>query len=366
MAIYIRCRCKRFVPYKRSECICGERFNGGKQRYSVEYWQSGKRTVKSLGICTRTQAEDAERRLRVAVSEGRSVDKLNNKPLLSEVLNAYRDGLSDRWQKTVKLFFERMTEAWGGVYAHEITEQMANEFHCIIGKSISKSTADRHTACAKAAYNQAGIEPNPFKRVKLFRPDNRLTRYLAPSEESRVLEEARKTPHLFVAIVLAITTGLRKDNVLQLRRDQVDFQRRLIVVRQKGDRTHAIPLNSTAHDLLANLPDNGTPYFLVNPTTNAPYGDIKRSFATCLKNAGVKKKFRWHDLRHHFASKLVTATGSLKAAQEALGHSDFSQTLRYSHFLPGYMRDALESVSINTHSFTHTDATEQDQEPTNF
>ena len=69
--------------------------------------------------------------------------------------------------------------------------------------------------------------------------------------------------------------------------------------------------------------------------------DIKKSFASLLKLAEIQN-FRFHDLRHHFASKLVMAGIDLNTVRELLGHVDIRMTLRYSHLAPEHKAAAVE------------------------
>ncbi len=74
-----------------------------------------------------------------------------------------------------------------------------------------------------------------------------------------------------------------------------------------------------------------------------PYGDIKRSFHTALKKAGIRD-FHFHDLRHTFASHLVMAGIDLLSVKELLGHKSLTMTLRYAHLAPGHRRKAVEML----------------------
>ena len=74
-----------------------------------------------------------------------------------------------------------------------------------------------------------------------------------------------------------------------------------------------------------------------------PYGDIRRSFRTALKRAGIEN-FRFHDLRHTFASHLVMSGVDLKTVQELMGHKTINMTLRYAHLSPDHKRKAVENL----------------------
>ncbi|MCD6256016.1 MAG: site-specific integrase, partial [Deltaproteobacteria bacterium] len=84
-------------------------------------------------------------------------------------------------------------------------------------------------------------------------------------------------------------------------------------------------------------------YVFVNPKTGRPYDDLKRSFKTALKRAGIED-FTFHDLRHTFASHLVMNGVDLMTVKELLGHKDIKMTMRYSHLSPDHKRVAVKRI----------------------
>jgi len=78
-----------------------------------------------------------------------------------------------------------------------------------------------------------------------------------------------------------------------------------------------------------------------DPKTGKAYQDIKRSFKSALRGAGIKD-FRFHDLRHTFASHLVMAGVDITTIKELLGHKSLTMTLRYAHLAPSHKVKALD------------------------
>lgn len=80
-----------------------------------------------------------------------------------------------------------------------------------------------------------------------------------------------------------------------------------------------------------------------NITTGEAFTHVKKSWAGLLDDANIKN-FRWHDMRHHFASKLVMAGVDLNTVRELLGHADIKMTLRYAHLAPEHKAKAVEKL----------------------
>lgn len=154
--------------------------------------------------------------------------------------------------------------------------------------------------------------------------------------------------HLKPAVLVSLNTGLRRGELLKLKWEDVHFdQRRLTVVGQtsKTGKTRHIPLNDEALSVLKawkDQPGIKSIYVFAGPD-GQPMHDMRSSWESILKRAKITN-FRWHDLRHTFASNLVMAGENLNTVRELLGHADYKMTLRYAHLAPHHMQQAVDKL----------------------
>ncbi len=149
--------------------------------------------------------------------------------------------------------------------------------------------------------------------------------------------------HLTPAVLLSMNTGLRRGEVLKLRWGSVDFNRRLITVEgrnAKNRQTRHVPLNEEAMNVLRCWREQSG--------GSAKVFDVVTRFQTAWKKlllrAGIAH-FRWHDLRHHFASRLVQRGVPLNTVRDLLGHSSVGMSLRYAHLAPDQRREAVAKLN---------------------
>jgi integrase len=218
------------------------------------------------------------------------------------------------------------------------------------------------------------LAENPIRRVDKPRIDRRAKiRFLDDAEESRLREtlQARDTKmraarvsanvwrrernqklllplphfgdHVTPAVLLSMNTGLRRGELLKLRWRSVDFARRLITVEgpdAKSRQTRHVPLNDEAMRVLKSWREqssDGSRLFEVSTGCKTAWGHI-------LKRAKIVS-FRWHDLRHHFASRLVQRGVPLNTVRDLLGHSSIAMSLRYAHLAPDQRREAVARLN---------------------
>lgn len=247
----------------------------------------------------------------------------------------------------------------------------------------SKATVNRDFGALKSALSRAVewkvIDHNPLADVKSMRTDTSAKiRYLSKVEETKLraaletreagLREARIrgnqwrevrgyelrpalpafADHLEPMMLTSINTGLRRGELFNLHWRNVDLHTKLITVEGSGAKsgqTRHIPLNDEAHGALKQWKaQQQDAHGLVFPSRDGkPFTTIKKAWAGLLDAAKIKD-FRWHDLRHTFASKLVMAGVDLNTVRELLGHSDIKMTLRYAHLAPEHKADAVAKL----------------------
>jgi integrase len=184
-------------------------------------------------------------------------------------------------------------------------------------------------------------------------------RELTPTEQTALLECLR--PDLHPLVLFALMTGGRLSELCALQWPAVDLDAGVIRFRQKGGTTRRFPINNELRAFLSSLPRaDSLPdsrYVLtylshkdqtkdVKPRRKiTPSGGIMATIKAAMTDAGIED-FRFHDLRHTFATRLLRLTGNLKLVSRLLGHTQIETTMRYAHVLDDDMREGLDRYAV--------------------
>ena len=232
-----------------------------------------------------------------------------------------------------------MNDRFEGFNVSELTYRVIQDFVDERLETVSSGMALTDVAYIKAAINRARREeltdfvPN-FPRVKPSRPRNR---WLTHEEEKRLVNAA--APHLKPIIRFAVDTGGRRSELFKLDWRYVDLlNRRVTFVQTKNGEDRTVRLCERAFETLADLgPKDTGPVFTYGG--NALEG-IKHSFDAARSSAGTKD-FRFHDLRHTFASRLVQGGVPLYNVMHLTGHKSLEMDQRFAHLAPEYQEAAI-------------------------
>jgi len=211
------------------------------------------------------------------------------------------------------------------------------------------ATLNRELALAKHAFNIGSKEwgwcrENPFCKVKMERENNARSRVLAYDEEEGLLNICPKW--LKDIMTFALHTGARMGEILELSWKDVDLFRRVVVIHQgKTGRTKTIPLTPSAMEILKGKSKvRHLHASLVFPSANGTRmsdTNLGRAFRYALRKAKIEN-FRFHDLRHTFASRLAMAGKDLYLIQRLLGHTEPRMVQRYAHHSVESLRDGID------------------------
>lgn len=189
--------------------------------------------------------------------------------------------------------------------------------------------------------------------IELYQEAKRRIRWITPEEAQRLI--GNLPPHLAPIVRLALATGLRKANVYGLRWDQIDMQRKVAWIHPdeaKAGKAIGVPLNQTAIEAIRSQLGKHREFvfsYRGKPLT----GHGNAGFDQACKLSGIEN-FRFHDLRHTWASWLIQSGVGLAELQELGGWESVEMVRRYAHLAPDHLHkhssqiDALMSYSCHT------------------
>jgi integrase len=233
----------------------------------------------------------------------------------------------------------------------EITTWQIEKYKARRKEEIQPASVNRELALLKHMYSKAiewdKCKDSPAKKVKLLKGEVKRVRFLMPDEIQTLLSNC--VDHLKPIVTVALHTGMRKGELLSLRWDQINFEQGIIsLLDTKNHERRDIRMNETVKTALKAI-EKKSPYVFCNGDGET-FANVRRSFETALRKSTIKD-FRFHDLRHTFASTLVMAGVDIMTVKELLGHKTLEMTLRYSHLAPDHKTRAINildrAMSLN-------------------
>lgn len=235
----------------------------------------------------------------------------------------------------------------------EATDKLAKG-RTVQGKLRTPATINRYLAALSHAYTMAvkrwgWIEANPVLKVERPPEARGRVRWLSVEERTRLRDACQQSesPDLYCAMVVALSTGGRRGEIMGLRWGQVDFARRSITLFEtKNGEIRTLALEDHAFDLmLARSKVRRIDTDLVFPAHNSTQPiDLRTPFETALRRAEIKN-FRWHDLRHTAASYLAMRGASNAELAEFLGHKTLAMVKRYAHLSQSHTSRVVKAMN---------------------
>ena len=292
---------------------------------------------------------------------------------LRDFKTAFKDLLDKRIDRLTHMDFRRWQSRHNTRLAPSTIHRRLGAMGGCLTLAISYGLIDKHPL-------QAAMRKRSETAFKMTRPRQKRVRFLNTDEETSLRdalttrdkeEHERKrneqrnvyghlkvvsmdelyADHVHPMVLLAMNTGLRRGALLGLEWQDVNFHSGNVTVREelnKSGEVQHIPLNTEAMAVMKkwhrqSASKNNHRLVFPHPATGKRMTDIRTSWAGLMKRASIEG-FRFHDLRHHFASRLVMEGHSLYDVQELLGHSSPMMTQRYAHLAPSHLRSAVDSL----------------------
>jgi integrase len=320
----------------------------------VQYFdENGRRHREKIG--PKRLAMEVYQKRKTAIRERRFFpERLRRRDwLLSEVIDDYlaRNRNKLRWFDHYERYGAIWKAAFPGRTLTQIVPGDVERYVAARRQDVAPATVNRELAFLRRVYNVAiddgRAEINPVKSKIFFRENNARVRFLGDDEQTRLRDAVG--PDVWPLVAIALHTGLRRSEQFNLRWEHVDFTTGILTVpRSKHGEARRVPMNDTVRDILRTFPSRLKAAWVFPSATGETPLDacnfVRRVFVPALRAARIEG-FRWHDLRHTFASRLTMAGVDLRTVQELMGHKSLAMTLRYAHLSPAHQLDAVQRLN---------------------
>lgn len=316
----------------------------------------GRRVFGSSGQRSKTEARRVEAAKRRELAQGPKLKDYT----LDEACGTYWTHVAEAQPsaRTTRSQIRNLLAGLGkGSLLTEIDQRALSAFALKRRAGVSDSTVNREMQCLRRIVRWmrkaqgAAVATVDWRALMLREPKERV-RELSDAEQARLLLHLR--PDLHPIVLFGIATGVRLAGARTLTWERVDFMARKVTVRGKGGKWLDVPLTPSTLALIANQPRDCDEVFTYECRKNGrklrkgrrypiTQDGWRKEWKAALIAAGIED-FRFHDLRHTFASRFLRSGGDPLVLQKALGHEDLESTRRYAHVRQDDVRAAMERM----------------------
>ena len=253
----------------------------------------------------------------------------------------------DKYTRSIRWWAAQM----GGCDLTDLTADSLLKRRAILEKRLAPATVNLYWFALSSLLTQAWVEwrwitVHPMCQVRRLREPRGRVRFLSDEERQRLLAACQQSPHphLYVIVRLALATGGRHTELLRLTWQDIDLKRGILTFHDtKNHESRAVPLTANVVALLAQQRERYAS--CVFPRRN---GRAMTSFWDswrAVRQQANLRDFRFHDLRHTFASYLAMSGANLLAIAELLGHKRLDMVKRYAHLTEAHTRSVVERMN---------------------
>ncbi len=319
--------------------------------YWMAYSINGKMRFESTGVTTRREAEYILGCRRKEIKEGNipEIKQVKNHKFAELAHDYSKWAERQRVYKTKKIWIRQLVEVFGNLNVKDLDTKTIEQWQSKRLKYNKPATVNRVLACLKHMVNK-GVQwemaseetLKKVRNVKLLEENNERLRFLTVEECQNLIGCCSN--HLSPIVTVALHTGMRRGEILGLKWEQVDLNHGFILLdTTKNGERREIPIDGTLEKMFENMPHGVESDYVFTDKDGNPYKSIKRSFGTACKRAGIHD-FRFHDLRHTYASQMVMNGIDITTVKDLLGHKSLKMTLRYAHLAPGHKIKAVNML----------------------
>lgn len=236
--------------------------------------------------------------------------------------------------------------------------------------TVSTSAINRELSTLRKLFSVAiqnrKLKENPMQFVKMLAEPEARERYLSDDEKRRLFTAIGDNSKLLSLVLLGLATGWPRGQILHIRVSDLDEKNMAVsIIKSKQNPARKVPVSTFVWEIFERLAEKAkaveTDWLFFNEKTKERLLSFQTAWRTALENAAIKE-FRFHDLRHTFATDMLELGAVGLVIKTALGHSEIKTTERYTHVKDNLLRKMLEQLGEKQNPQRYTNFTPSDEE----